>query len=94
MKKYFFLYFLLISNASFSQINLSKGLVAYYPFNGDANDASGNGNHGIAYNVTPATDNFGKPNSAFSFNGTNSYIRVPNSPSLNPTSQISICAWV
>lgn len=27
---------------------LTNGLVAYYPFNGDANDASGNGKHGTA----------------------------------------------
>src|SRR5438067_1518452 len=27
-----------------AQNQLTNGLVAYYPFNGDANDASGNGN--------------------------------------------------
>ena len=29
-----------------AQVNLQEGLVAYYPFNGNANDESGNGNHG------------------------------------------------
>ena len=27
----------------------TKGLIAYYPFNGNANDESGNGNHGVVY---------------------------------------------
>ena len=35
-------------NKNIAQINLQNGLVAYYPFNGDANDESGNGNNGIA----------------------------------------------
>jgi hypothetical protein len=30
-------------------INLEEGLIAYYPFNGNANDESGNGNHGTEY---------------------------------------------
>lgn len=38
--------FLFLSVISFSQ-SLDSGLVAYYPFNGNANDESGNGNHGI-----------------------------------------------
>jgi hypothetical protein len=69
-------------------------LVAYYPFNGDAKDLSGNGNHPIFNNATLTIDRAGNSNSAYSFNGTDSYIRVPNSPSLNPAYQISICAWV
>ena len=47
----------------------AEGLVAYYPFNGDAKDASGNGHDGNAYNVTPTTDRFGVPNGALQFNG-------------------------
>ena len=30
--------------------DLGEGLIAYYPFNGNANDESGNGNHATAYN--------------------------------------------
>ena len=29
--------------------DLNDGLVAYYPFNGNADDESGNGNHGTVY---------------------------------------------
>ena len=68
--------------------------MAYYPFSGDANDASGNGNNPIFNNATLTNDRFGNPNSAYSFNGTDNYIRIPNSSSLNSSNQISICAWV
>lgn len=77
----------------YGQINLSQGLAAYYPFTGSANDASGNGNHAIFNNATLAPDRFGNINSAYYFNGNGSYMRVSNSPSLNP-SQISIVAIV
>jgi hypothetical protein len=54
------------------------GLVAYYPFNGNANDASGNGNHGTVYGATPTTDRYGNPDSAYSFDGIDDYIILPN----------------
>ncbi|MBS4027752.1 MAG: tandem-95 repeat protein [Ignavibacteriales bacterium] len=48
--------------------------VVYYPFNGNANDESGNGNNGTNNGATPTTDRFGNANSAYSFNGTSDYI--------------------
>lgn len=54
----------------------TNGLLAYYPFNANANDSSGNGSHGVAANVTPTSDRFGTSNSAYSFNGTSSYIEA------------------
>jgi hypothetical protein len=42
-------------------------LKAYYPFNGNANDESGNGNHGIVYGARLTTDRFGNRRSAFEF---------------------------
>ncbi len=74
--------------------SLSDGLVAYYPFDGNANDASGNGNHGTVYGVTPTTDRLGNANGAYYFDG-NAYIEVPNSDSLhNVTKAVTISAWV
>jgi hypothetical protein len=65
---------------------LTTGLVAYYPFNGNANDETGNGNGGTPIGATLATDRFGNANRAYSFDG-NSYIQTKNSPSLSaPTS--------
>ena len=44
---YSLIMFLTIGLSSFAQtVDLQKGLVAFYPFNGNANDESGNGNHG------------------------------------------------
>ena len=81
-------------NSLFAQVNLNQGLIAYYPFSGNANDASGNNNNPVFNNATLTADMFGNANSAYSFNGIDNCIRIPNSPSLNPTNQISICAWV
>jgi PKD repeat protein len=39
-------------------VDLSKGLVAYYPFNGNANDESGNGNHGTIKGDISFLDSF------------------------------------
>ena len=56
---------------------LTNGLVAYYPFNGNANDASGNGNNGTVFGATAGTNRFGKlTNSSFNFNGTSQYISL------------------
>ena len=74
----------------------SDGLVAYYPFNGDATDESGNNNNGtIIGGVTPAEDRFGSPYGSMQFNGIDGYIEVPNSISLqSPSSEITIAAWI
>ena len=48
----------------------TDGLVAYYPFNGNANDESGNGNHGTVNGATLTTDRDGNENSSYSFDGT------------------------
>ena len=82
---------LLTAQAVFA--DLSDGLVAYYPFNGNANDLSGNGNHGTVYGATATSNRFGSPSAAYSFDGTTSYIRVPSSPSLQLVSDFSLCLW-
>ncbi len=77
--------------------DLKDGLVAYYPFNGNASDKSGNGNHGTVYGATLTKDRFGNTNSAYSFDGIDDYIMVDLSVSLkfNPnTSSFTLSAWV
>ena len=54
------------------------GLLGSYPFNGNANDASGNGNNGVVNGATLTADRFGNPNSAYLFNGINAYIDIGN----------------
>jgi hypothetical protein len=61
---------------------LSDGLVAHYPLDGDVNDVSGNGNHGAANGEIALTiDRFNKANGAYSFDGVNDYLRLPNTVS-------------
>ena len=74
---------------------LSDGLMAYYAFNGNANDESGNGNNGTVNGATLTTDRLGNANNAYSFDGEDDYIKVPNSPSIDVAGNtISITAWV
>ena len=72
----------------------TNGLVGWWPFNGNANDESGNGNHGTVNGATLTSDRFGQTNNAYSFDGKTSYISTPNISSLNGTSQLSMSAWV
>ncbi|CAB1056199.1 Chitin binding protein, partial [Olavius sp. associated proteobacterium Delta 1] len=62
--------------------DLSQGLVAYYPFNGNANDESGNGNHGVVYGAMAAEDRFGTLDSAYEFDGVSSYIEIADNTAL------------
>jgi hypothetical protein len=61
----------------------AQNLVAYYPFNGNANDESGNANHGTVNGATLTTDRFGSLNSAYYFDGATNYISILNNPNIN-----------
>jgi hypothetical protein len=56
----------------------TNGLVGWWPFNGNANDESGNGNNGTVNGATLTTDRFGNANKAYSFDGVNDWIESPN----------------
>jgi hypothetical protein len=73
--------------------SLTQGLIGYWPFCGNANDYSVNGNNGTVNGATLTTDRFGNTNSAYDFNGTTNYISVMNNSSLNPSS-ITISGWI
>jgi hypothetical protein len=70
------------------------GLLAFFPFNGNAVDVSGNGNNGIVKGVVPAEDRFGRPGSAYLFDGAGGYIMIPASKSMIFQSEITVCGWV
>jgi hypothetical protein len=59
MKKFILPLLLILSTSLSAQVNLGLGLMAYYPFNGNANDASGNNHNPVFNNATPAPDRFG-----------------------------------
>src|SRR4051812_11874296 len=50
-----------------AQVDLTSGLVAYFPLNGNANDASGNGNSGTVIGLSTTADRFGNAGGAFLF---------------------------
>ncbi len=76
------LLFLLVSFSFFAQYVVVPhyvnryGLIAYYPFNGNANDESGNQNHATINGATLTADKDDNLNSAYSFNGLNNYIET------------------
>ena len=71
----------------------NNGLVGYWPFNGNANDESGNGNNGTVNGATLSTDRNGNANSAYSFDGYNNNIKINENKLLNLSSQFSISFW-
>ena len=71
--------------------DISGGMTAYYPFNGNANDESGNGYHGTVTGATLIADRFGDPSSAYSLDGNDS-IEIPSSP--EATTYVDFSAWV
>jgi hypothetical protein len=71
----------------------TDGLVGWWPFNGNANDESGNGNDGVVNGATLSVDRLGNAENAYSFNGTTNYIQVPNSSSLSNMGSITISVW-
>jgi len=85
-----FLFFFCYYHPSEAQIPAS-GLVAYYPFNGNANDESGNGNDGTVNGATLTVDRFGKSNSAYNLYG-NDLNKITLSP-FTPPSIITISLW-
>ncbi len=62
---------------------------AYWPFNGDADDASGNKNHGT---VSGASFTEGKSGKALNFDGSNAYV---NAGKFNVTgNKLTLAAWI
>ncbi len=89
----FTLFFISIhSKAQIPSYVPSNGLVGWWPFNGNANDESGNGNNGTVNGATLTTDRNGATNSAFGFNGTSDYISVNDHPTLDVLN-VTISAW-
>ena len=73
----------------------ASGLVAYYPFSGNAQDESGNGNDGSAVGgAALAMDRFGSADSAYQLDGTSGYIEIPDSADFNFNQPLTVTAWI
>ena len=70
----------------------TNGLVGWWPFNGNANDESGNGNHGTVNGATLAADRFGNAGKAYSFDGNDD--GISGNGNLSVSNQLSISSWI
>jgi hypothetical protein len=90
---------LVLAQLNQTPTTLSTGLLAWYPFTGNAKDSSGNNNHGSVYSATLTTDRYGNSNSAYNFNAFKwtwgsggEYIYIPYSSSFN-SANLSVSVW-
>jgi hypothetical protein len=73
----------------------TNGLVGWWPFNGNANDESGNGNNGTVNGAILSADRNNMPNSAYFFNGSavnQDYIKTVNP--IGNADSFSISFWI
>jgi len=88
---------LLIASTLCVDAQISKdSLVAYYPFKGNANDATANKNNGKIVGATLTTNRFGQANNAYAFNGIDQYIEIADNDvfSIPTTGKLSISVWM
>ncbi len=71
----------------------AEGLVGWWPFNGNANDESGNGNNGNVNGAILTNDRFGNSNKAYSFDGISDFIEIVNTLLPNVNTSFSVSFW-
>ncbi len=70
-----------------------NGLVGWWPFNGNANDESGNSINATVSGATLTIDRFSNSNSAYSFYGSNDFISIPTTGGQFNNQQYTISYW-
>ena len=88
------LLFFLFTSLSFAA-NQDSSLLAFFPFNGNANDSSLYSNDGqLSGDIKLTTDRFGHPNSAYYFNGEDTHIKVsPTNYPIN-SENFTLSIWI
>ena len=85
----------LSATISYAQIPQdAEALIAYFPFNTNANDESGHNNHGIVHGAKLTKDRFGKPYAAYQFDGINDFIEIIPTKNIDLLNDFTISAWV
>jgi hypothetical protein len=72
--------------------SLNIGLLAHYPFNGSADDESGNKYHLVAKGATLAPDRFGNASKAYFFSGAD-YMEIPKLEKADGKTGSTISLW-
>jgi len=96
MKTKILLSLILISLNSTAQIPSYvplNGLVGWWPFNGNANDESGNGNNGTVNGATLTADRYGLANKAYSFDGVDNKIIISAQNNISQQSDYTLSLW-
>lgn len=73
--------------------DLSEGLEAYYPFNGNAKDETGNGYDGTVEGATLTEDRNGNPANAYAFDGIDDYINLGTSLDVPSWTNYAVSLW-
>jgi hypothetical protein len=99
LKKYSFVFVLMLIVSPIMAQNVPSyvpkdGLIGWWPFNGNANDESGNGINGTVKGATLAKDRNGKVNSAYSFDGKTNAINLPAIATSKFTNQFTFSGWI
>ncbi|HYK44742.1 MAG TPA: LamG domain-containing protein [Parafilimonas sp.] len=74
--------------------SLDSGLIAYYPFTGNANDASGNNFDLTVHAAALTNDRNGSANKAYHFNGIDATMDVPAFAGTDSLPTFAVSVWV
>ncbi len=83
---------LFTSSLIFAQ-SINQGMIAWYPFNGNTSDLSGNNRNLTSVNTAFANDKDGRSSSSLYFNGSSAYCYGVADTGFSPN-EITISAWV
>jgi len=72
---------------------VKEGLIAFYPFDGNAKDWSGNGYDGVENSTSASVGRFGQEGGALKFDGVKTYIEIPYFADVNGDNG-TICFWI
>ncbi len=96
MKKLTFIFSITLTLSAFAQVPNyvpTDGLVGWWPFNGNANDESGNNNNGTANGAIMTADRFGIANKAYSFDGVDDFIQIVAQSTIPQQSDYTLSLW-
>ena len=72
----------------------TDGLVGWWPFNGNANDESGNGNNGVVNGATLGLDRFGNLNSSYQFINSNISVAHNSNLGFSSSGEFTVSFWL